>query len=183
MFENFKFIIVNLSNHITGFKLLKFINLNYFFSKLSEYKLKDTKCYSNYNIDTFKLYVFNHINLFKNLFNEKAKFLFIFEIFLKNFFELKFKKNICLVFSASNLKNLTRNTYYLVLAKRLRRLKIFKRQSILIREMLEILTTSFYNHDILLFKNWLIRTAEKFHFKTHRKFFYTLKVIIIKYFK
>ena len=156
--------------------------INYFYKNSYKKITNNFIQNSNYNLNLFKYYTLNYNVKQTNVFTSYLKSFFFFEIFLKKFFELKYDKYVYLTFKKNNVCYLSNNVYYLSLIRRLKKLQIFSKQTNLIKEIVEILILTFFTHDIILFKNWLINVCEKLHFKSHKKLFYILKVIIIKYF-
>lgn len=158
------------------------INMNRFFLETIKSQNRLDNLNSNYDIQLFSYYINQYNFKTQQLLGVSLRSFFFFEIFLKKFFEVKYQQKIYLTFVKSNVNYLLNNVYYLSLIKRLKKLQIFSKQSNLVKEIVEILTLVFYTHDIILLKNWLINVSEKLHFKSHKKLFYILKVIIIKYF-
>lgn len=184
--KNNELIVLDTTNN----SLIKNFNLNFyfiefFFKKVN--KILTSQILGNYNFFLFQYYVLFKLNNFSdnnvssnNLF--AIKNFFFFDIFVKKFFEEKLQKPIYLSFVKNNVDFLNYNIYYLNLIKRIKKLQIFNKYFRFIKEFLEILILTFYTKDIFLFKNWLIKVSEKLHFKVHKRLFYIIKVIVMKYF-
>lgn len=169
----------------------KFLNLNIFnmLWLFNNSNIKDKFNFSNYSLFLLKQYVNNFNNnssiiKINDVSDSKVlvkKFVF-FEFFLKKFLEKIIQKRILLSFVRSDLDFILNNSYYLMFVKRIKKLQIFNKDSYLVRELIEVLVIAMYTSDVICFKNWLIKAAEKMHFKLHKRFFYIIKIIISKYF-
>jgi hypothetical protein len=157
---NYNIILINkfINNYklFNNFNKINIKNLNFFFY----YFFKNIKFYSNiytnYNIDTFKYYLniyYNNMNTAVNTFNDTNKIYFLFNIFIKKFLEYKLKKSVYLLFAKDNYNLLSNNFYYLSFLKRLKKVQIFNKSTVLIKEFIEVLFLSFYTKDVNLLKN------------------------------
>lgn len=143
---------------------------------------------SNYNLLLLRHYInkFNgaESNVANGLGDTKVvtkKFVF-FEFFLKKFLEGMICNRIFLTFVRNDIDFILSNQYYLMFIKRVKKLQIFNKDINLVRELVEVLVITMYTYDITCFKNWLVKVAEKIHFKLHKRLFYIIKIIISKYF-
>lgn len=160
------------------------LNMLYFYKK----NYNKNSITSNYSIQLLRYY-FNINSTFNYLtssgFND-SKFLVkrfvFFEIFIKKFLEKVILTKVFLNFVRNDLDFLVNNQYYLLFLRRIKKLQIFNKDLNLIRELVEVLIIMLYTYDVICFKNWLIKIAEKMHFKLHKRLFYVLKILISKYF-
>lgn len=129
---------------------LKRMNMHFLYSDIIIKKFKDM---SNYDIKMFRLFAFNCKKMKTGYYEKAFRSVVLFDIFFKNFFELRFKKNVYLVFKRSNVTCFSRHPYFLHLIKKLRKIRIFYKQPYLMWEIVDILTAVFHSHDVLLFKN------------------------------
>jgi hypothetical protein len=169
--------------------LNKHLSKNYFnILCLCQNLYKKNYIYSNYNLLLLKQYI-NNFNSFESVTMTSIsdskiivkKFGF-FEFFLKKFLEETIQSKILLTFTRNDIDFLLNNQYYLMFVKRIKKLQIFNKDINLVRELIEVLVVTMYTYDVACFKNWLIKVAEKIHFKLHKRLFYIIKIIISKYF-
>lgn len=182
----------NVSNYINILKFTNNINStnDFILNMLYFYKKNYNKniVASNYSLQLLRYY-FNINNTFNYLtssgFNDSKllvkRFVF-FEIFIKKFLEKVILTKIFLNFVRNDLDFLVNNQYYLLFLRRIKKLQIFNKDLNLVRELIEVLIIMLYTYDVICFKNWLIKIAEKMHFKLHKRLFYVLKILISKYF-
>lgn len=163
---------------------IKLFNMLFLCSGLTKKKL----LLSNYNLLLLKHYISKFSNTDSSLFNSlndnkvvTKKFVF-FEFFLKKFLEGMICNRIFLTFVRNDIDFILSNQYYLMFIKRVKKLQIFNKDINLVRELVEVLVITMYTYDVTCFKNWLIKVAEKIHFKLHKRLFYIIKIIISKYF-
>jgi hypothetical protein len=143
---------------------------------------------SNYNLLLLKQYINNFNKSDSTLLTSandikiiSKKFVF-FEFFLKKFLENIIKSRIFLTFVRNDMDFILSNQYYLMFIKRIKKLQVFNKDINLVRELVEVLVITMYTFDVVCFKNWLVKVAEKIHFKLHKRLFYVIKIIIAKYF-
>lgn len=175
---------LNLSSDLCTFTTNKFFN----FLQLLNNKSSKDLLLSNYNLFLLRQYLnsFNYRDSNKLVTNYDSKILtknfFFFEFFLKKFIERTVSNNVCLTFVRNDIDFILNNQYYLMFLKRIKKLQVFNKDINLVRELVEVLIVSLYTYDVICFKNWLIKVAEKIHFKLHKRLFYIIKIIIAKYF-
>jgi hypothetical protein len=144
-------------------------------------QIKFSNVLSNYNINYLFFFYKSYSMLFnqKNLTNIYNTNLFFFKYFISKFlnnfstdkkFLIKIQKN-------SIILNQQENLYKLILLKS-RRLIFLKEINISVQTFLAFVFSVFLSKDIVLFKNFLKYTLEATSFPKHKKYLYTLRVIL-----
>jgi hypothetical protein len=136
---------------------------------------------SNYNIN-YLFFFYKSYSMFyshKNLTNVYNTNLFFFKYFISKFLNnfLTDKKFLLKIQKNSIMLNQHENLYKLILLKS-RRLIFLKEINISIQTFLSFIFSVFLSKDIVLFKNFLKYTLEATSFPKHKKYLYTLRVIL-----
>lgn len=167
-------------NYLNNFLMYNIVNLNF--------KLKNNLI----NLDSVSNYNFSYLFIYYNYFIKDTKLgmskyfnnYYQNNLFFVKFFILKYLKsylthnNFYLGLHKNNIDILEHKTLYNVLVKKTRYLKFLKEIGFQIKSFLNLILICLYNKDIVLFKNGIKNILEKLHFKKHRRFLYSLKLVL-----
>lgn len=194
--NNFLYKNYNKYNKVNSLKKLNLFSVNslnifVFFNTLT-YNFKELFKYtnslniSNYNLNYLVVYYYyfiKNVNLginkyFTNFYQNNLYFLRFFIVkYLSSY--INYKK-LSLNINKSNLKIFESKLKYNLILNKLKYLRYFKGTNFKIKSILNLILISLYSKDIILLKNMITLVTERLHFKEHKKFFNTLKLILKK---
>ena len=177
---------------IGNLKKLKFFKNDYinsfvFYNSISNYKLDNALKVTNISSYDSK-FIFLYYNCFiKNTKLGISKYFTSFyqnNLFFIRFFIIKYlksfikDKNIYLSLQKNHINILEKRVLYKTLLKKTKYLKFLKEINFKIKTFLNLILISLFSKDVVLFKNGIKNILEKLHFKKHRKFLYSLKILL-----
>jgi hypothetical protein len=116
--------------------------------------------------------------------NNYYKYFYQNNLYFIRFFIIKYlslflqDKNFYLNLQKNNVDIIEKNFFYKILLKKTKSLGFLKEIKFKVKSFINVILVSLYNKDITLLKNVVKYILEKLHFKKHKRFLYSLKVIL-----
>jgi hypothetical protein len=148
------------------------------------FKIQGYNKISSYNIDYLFVYYYYYV---KNVKGEPNNYtssyyqnnLFFIQFFILKFFKKFISKKKLLIQFKQNYINIKENRFlFMTFLKKIKHLRFLKETNLKIKSFLNLILMSLHSKDATLLKNAISSILEDLPFKKHKRFLYSLKVIL-----